>query len=83
MADQQRKDEELRKDGTEQQLGTPEGFDNSVANSYINDKGDMGKHGSMQEQYREEEGFFTMDEDESKKGEPSPGDVWRDTNGTD
>lgn len=82
MANQERKDDELRKDSTEQSHA-PEGFDNSVANSYMSDKGDMGKQGSMQDKYRDDEGYFTMDDDEGKEDTRQPGDVWREGGATD
>lgn len=39
---------------------------NTSADGSMSDKGDYGKKGSMQDAYREEEGYFTMDEDEGK-----------------
>ena len=36
-------------------------------NDNLNDRGDLGKKGSMEESFRSEEGYFTMDEDEKKE----------------
>lgn len=40
----------------------------------MQDQGNHGKSGSMQEAYEQEEGFFTMDDDEREDAKRHPGD---------
>ncbi len=44
------------------QAGTP------VSGKPLSDKGNLGREGSMKEQFASEEGYHTMDDDESEEG---------------